>query len=88
MFLGCPVLFEAGYCVTIEFARTALERCLAYHAVYVVQNKRCSLWVAGARLAAMIVRHQVLSDQVPPYFGPADFAAHLVSASLQLSWRT
>lgn len=62
MFLGCPVLFEAGNCVTIEFARTALEGCLAYHAVDVVQNKSCSLWVAGTRLAAMIVRHQVLSE--------------------------
>jgi len=62
MFLGCPVLFETGNCVTIEFARTALERCLAYHAVDVFQNKSCSLRVAGTRLAAMIVRHQVLSE--------------------------
>lgn len=87
MFLGYPVLLEAGYCVTIEFARTALEGCLAYHAVDVVQNKSCSLWVAGARLAAMIVRHQMLSEQMPQNFGLADFAAHFASTSLQLSWR-
>jgi len=62
MFLGCPVLFEAGHCVTIEFARTALEGCLANHAVDVFQNKSCGLWMAGTCLAAMIVRHQVLSE--------------------------
>jgi hypothetical protein len=62
MFLGCPVFFKAGNGVAIKFARTALEGCLAYHAVDVVQNKSCSLWVAGTRLATMIMRHQVLSD--------------------------
>ena len=62
MFLGCPVLFEGGNCVTVKFARTTLEGCLAYHAVDVVQNKSCSLWVSGTRFATMIVRNQVLSE--------------------------
>jgi hypothetical protein len=49
------MLLEAGFGVAVEFAGTALEGRLTYHAVDIVQNKPCSLRVAGARLAAVVV---------------------------------
>jgi hypothetical protein len=69
MLLGDPVLLEAGLSVAIEFARTALEGRLTYYAVDVIQYKPCSLRVARARLAAVVVRHQMFSQQVPRHFG-------------------
>lgn len=77
------MLLEASHGVAVELARTALEGCLAHHTVDVVQHKTYSLRMAGPRLAAVVVRHQVFSQQVPQHFGAADFAAHLVAASLR-----
>jgi hypothetical protein len=69
MLLGGPVLLEAGLSVAVKFARTALEGRLTYYAVDVVQYKLCSLRVARARFAVVVVRHQMFSQQVSRHFG-------------------
>jgi len=80
------VLLKAGHGVAVELTGTALEGRLVHHAVDVFQHKTYSLRMARARLATVIVRHQVFSQQVSPHLGSTDFAAHLVTASLRLPW--
>jgi hypothetical protein len=60
--LGGPVLLEAGLSVAVEFARTALEGSLTHYAVDVVQYKLCSLRMARARLAAVVMGYQMFSQ--------------------------
>jgi hypothetical protein len=80
------VLLEAGLCIAVEFARTALEGGLPNYAVDVVQYEPCSLKVVRARLAPVVVRHQMFPHQVPQYFGSADFATNLTAMSGLFQW--
>jgi hypothetical protein len=77
------VLLEARDGVAVKLARATLEGRLAHHTVDVVQHKTRSLRVAGPRLPAVVVRHQVLTQQVPRHSRVTDVATDLVAASLR-----